>query len=143
MVGEYHYQDIKNSNDPFFIFILWALFINTLIFTQIVFLNTLIAIISDTFERVWDKKSQIILSSKADLLLDWLSIRGLIKIDVNEQFLFVVEPTHQDETSSDNWEGKISNIRKTLIEKINDLQMEYQQFKTDFFEKLQIFGTDL
>ena len=119
------------------------MFINTLIFTQIVFLNTLIAIISDTFERVWDKKSQIILSSKADLLLDWLSIRGLIKIDVNEQFLFVVEPTHQDETSSDNWEGKISNIRKTLIEKINDLQMEYQQFKTDFFEKLQIFGTDL
>lgn len=54
--------------------LLWAWFFLGLMVTQIIFLNTLIAIISDTFDRVWCLKSLIATRAKADLLCEWLSL---------------------------------------------------------------------
>ena len=90
MAGEYHYEDFKQSQSKLQFYVIWLCFMLAIIMTQVVFLNTLIAIISDTFERVWDKKNQIIVSSKADLLCDWLSLRGMIDVDINDQFLYVI-----------------------------------------------------
>lgn len=95
MVGEFHYMDYnENGVSIQFQIVLWIWFILALVITQIVFLNTLIAIISETFERVWDQRKQIIISSQADLLCDWLSLRKMMRgsQDNNEQFLFLVEP---------------------------------------------------
>lgn len=48
--------------------IVWFWFMGAILMTQIVFLNILIAIISDTFDRVWDSRQTYILSSQADVL---------------------------------------------------------------------------
>ena len=71
MAGEYHYVDIISSDYTLIRALLWFWFVLGLIFTQIIFLNTLIAMISDTFDRVWDQKNKIALSSKANFICDW------------------------------------------------------------------------
>ena len=97
--------------------------------TQIFFLNTLIAIISDTFERVWDKRKQIVISSQADLLCDWLSLRGMMQdsVDTHEKFLYVVQPNKAHGFKDNQWSGKINMIRKLLdnqFETINKQQKD-------------------
>ena len=59
MVGEFHYQTYNSTSDTEFSIILWLWFVTALIVTQILFLNTLIAIISETFDRVWDQRKMI------------------------------------------------------------------------------------
>ena len=143
MAGDFHYQDYNQSAEGFFAIILWAWFILALVFTQVVFLNTLIAIITDTFERVWEKKNQIVVSSQADLLCDWLSLRGMINVDMNEQFLFVVQPTYQDESANENWEGKLAKIKKVITLRFNELRHEQREFRREIIEKQSSFGQEL
>ena len=52
----------------------WIWFIAAVLVTQIVFMNVLIAIISDTFDRVWEQRQTYILNSHADILQDWLNV---------------------------------------------------------------------
>ena len=54
MAGEYEQEKYYMQNDGFLTMIVWFWFICAIFITQIVFLNILIAIISDTFDRVWE-----------------------------------------------------------------------------------------
>ena len=122
MVGEFHYHDYNKGESFYIQAIHWTWFCLGLIITNIVFLNTLIAIISDTVERVTEKRNQIIVSCQADLLCDWLCLKDMIKVDVNEQFLFIVKPIYQDAGSHEHWDGKLSQIKKTINQKHNELR---------------------
>ena len=86
-------------------YIIWIWFIGAVLMTQIVFLNVLIAIISDTFDRVWEQRLMQILNSQADILEDWLNIIPHDPMSHQNLYMYIVTPTHQQE--SDFWDGKI------------------------------------
>ena len=74
--------------------------------TNIIFLNVLIAIISDTFERVWEHRQMYILSSQADILCDWINVIEREKDEEKNLYLYMVTRAFQE--TNDTWEGKVS-----------------------------------
>ena len=75
------------------------------------------------------------MSSKADLLCDWPSLRVMIDVDVNDQFLFVVTPSFEDENSDEHWQGKIASIKKTINKRFLELKTEQRDFRTEMLER--------
>ena len=56
MIGEPDDDLFYMQESTAYSYILWIWFLLAIVMTNIVFLNVLIAIISDTFERVWDQR---------------------------------------------------------------------------------------
>lgn len=83
-------------------------------------MNVLIAIISDTFDRVWEQRQTYILSSQADILQDWLNVIPQESNQLRQQlYMYIVEPTFQQD--NDGWEGKIQHIRKLLDRRFTEI----------------------
>ena len=60
----------------------------------------------------------------------------MIEVDVNNQFLFVIQPLYRNKNSDSNWEGKISSIKKTINQKMEKLRQENRELKIDLYEKV-------
>ena len=79
----------------------WTLFIFATFIVQITFMNMLIAIMGDTFDKVTDAKIESSLSEKISMLADFRKILKLFKIDLKAQYLFVVTPPEELQTDED------------------------------------------
>ena len=68
-------------------------FISSTIISQIAFLNMLIAIMSDTFDRVMDQKPIYSLKNKLSMMASMISIiNKLDGQDDNKVFMYVIKP---------------------------------------------------
>ena len=59
-------------------------------------MNVLIAIISDTFDKVWEQHETYILSSQANILEDWLAIipnKSSKNYQKRNLYMYIIEPT--------------------------------------------------
>ena len=94
MTGESQFELLRVEPYSILNFIIWIWFILAILITQIVFMNVLIAIISDTFDRVWEQRETYILSSQADILEDWLDVIHPEQEKMRRKlFMFIIEPT--------------------------------------------------
>ena len=96
--------------------------------TQIVFLNVLIAIISDTFDRVWEQRLTYILSSQADVLQDWLFVIEYDPDSLKTLYMYIITPTFQQH-DMDRWDGKISQIRKLIDRRFSQIMVYIREQK--------------
>ena len=63
MIGSPQFDKFYIEEDNFLTTVLWIWFLMAIVMTNIIFLNVLIAIISDTFDRVWEQRETYILDS--------------------------------------------------------------------------------
>merc|ERR1719350_2470808 len=110
MIGEYNTTGFEKHSSPA---LCYALFVITVIISQITFLNMLIAIMSDTFEKVIEQRPTFSLKNKLMILAAMESmIRTKEADDNSKDFLFVIMPVGSDpdegisSQSGDDWRGK-------------------------------------
>lgn len=95
MIGEYNTDGFTKHVSPE---LCYALFIITVVISQITFLNMLIAIMSDTFEKVIEQRPTFSLKNKLMILADMECV-----INANEEdddtkvFLYVIMPQKNEE----------------------------------------------
>ena len=92
----------------------YLIFLCSTIITQITFLNMLIAIMGDTFDRVISQKPTYSLKNKLKLMAEMKSIINIMSRKKNEDehecYIYVIQPKHNYEDlneDNDNWQGKI------------------------------------
>ena len=79
-----------------------TLFILACFFVQITMLNMLIAIMSDTFTKVYEKKHIKLTKTKLEFVSDKpLNTRTEPNTQQDQVFLFVVTPLYEEEAPSD------------------------------------------
>ena len=107
----------------------YLLFIFATLFTQVVFLNMLIAIMGNTFAQVMEKKHQYAQATKLSFMADYYDVfnskKGR-KLDL-KIYMFIISPLiANEETDSgegnDDWEGSINYLKKSLQLRLNDVQ---------------------
>ena len=89
--------------------IVWFLFIFVSIFAQIVILNMLIAIMSDTFDKVTENRQLAALKLKVKVLSDF---KFLIPSKAHK-FIYLAVPKMTESAFGNNWDGKISEIKRS------------------------------
>ena len=72
-LGEFNTENFSNEGGDY---IVWLVFIASTFVTQITFLNMLIAIMGDTFDKATEVKEQSALKEKIDILADYVAIVG-------------------------------------------------------------------
>ena len=109
--------------------VVWVFFLAATFFTQVVFLNMLIAIMGNTFDFVIERKSMYALQTKLDILADyyWV-IAERNPSQQNNIYLFVVRPKVDAENDDDEaWEGGFNYIRNLLTRETTQMQATFQQ----------------
>ena len=111
MLGEFHMDGFQDHSN---LILCYLIFLASTFITQITFLNMLVAIMGDTFERVISQRPTFSLKNKLDLMGDMKPIIEVIspkkKIDEQGHYLYVimrqydVEDLNEDD---DNWQGKM------------------------------------
>ena len=95
MIGEYKTEGFTKHPNPA---LCYALFIITVVISQITFLNMLIAIMSDTFEKVIEQRPTFSLKNKLMILAAMESmIRSKEADDDAKVFLYVITPVKSDQ----------------------------------------------
>ena len=94
MIGEYKTDGFMKHPNPA---LCYPLFVKNLVISQITFLNILIAIISDTFEKVIEQRPIFPLKNKLMILVAIESmIRSKEADDDTKVFLYVIQPVGSD-----------------------------------------------
>ena len=126
MLGEFHMDGFKNHVNSA---LCYVFFISTTIISQITFLNMLIAIMGDTFDRVIDQRPTYSLKNKLMLMAAMKSmIRSRTAEDPEKVFIYVIQPANKNEDQMNEdeagWRGKLWYIQsfiRSKFEKSNDL----------------------
>ena len=87
-IGDYEVDGFKQEGGDV---IIWILFIMATFISQVTFLNMLIAIMGDTFDRVSEVKEQSALAEKINILADYVTIVRKSTVDL-DKFLYAVTP---------------------------------------------------
>ena len=77
-------------------------------FTTIVYMNILIAVVSDQFERIYETKELELYKRRLPYIFKVTSKKDWINLD---QFVVVIPETEDDD---DEWSGWISQVKKFL-----------------------------
>ena len=106
----------------------FLLFIFATLFTQVVFLNMLIAIMGNTFAQVMEKKNQYAQATKLGFMADYYDVFNFKKgrkLDQKVYMLIVSQLVSSEQSAesqeSDDWEGSINYLKKSLQLRLNDL----------------------
>lgn len=94
--------------------IVWLLFVAATFLSQITILNMLIAIMGDTFGRVYEQQDQAALKEQFIILKDFVKL--LHSSEVEDKFMFVAQPTNLIAENDESWDGNISAIRNSMQE---------------------------
>ena len=102
-LGEFGLDNFNAGNDTFLV---WTFFILATLVTQLIFMNLLIAIMGDTFDRVQEVMAQAAVKEKITMINDYLWILDLQEEFREDKYILIVELKTVAE-SGNAWEGKI------------------------------------
>ena len=140
MLGEFNTDGFSMHPDTAELYIL---FVFTTFITQVTFLNMLIAIMGDTFDKVIDNRPTYSLKNKLMLMADMQSIiaqeTDATTADSNV-FLYVIQPSSQNEEEvvdeEGQWRGKVYYIQNLIKQKFDKSNELVQQIATDLRAKV-------
>ena len=93
--------------------LIWFFFLLATFITQLLFMNLLIAIMGDTFDRVQEVKVQAAAKEKISMITDFIWVLDLQEQFGDAKYVVIVE----QQTISDNasvWEGKIGQLKNFI-----------------------------
>ena len=109
-IGDYETDGFKTDGGDV---IIWILFIMATFISQVTFLNMLIAIMGDTFDRVSEVKEQSALAEKINILADYVTIVRKSEVDL-DKFLYAVTPAQLGSDELATWDGTVTQLKKTI-----------------------------
>ena len=131
MLGEF---DMDGFVDHANLSICYMIFLFSTFITQITFLNMLIAIMGDTFERVISQRTTYSLKNKLNLMADMRSIIKIMRCKKNVEerkiYLYVIQPKHNYEDlneADEDWQGKVYHQQNFNKYKFEELTTEVKK----------------
>lgn len=102
----------------------WILFILSTFIAQITFLNMLIAVMADTFDKVKEVEKQSALKETIELMSDYVvSVPRFSDIEKEEKrFIFAVQPKALAEDEAGDWEGTVTQLKRYLKTAVDSLK---------------------
>ena len=129
-IGDFRTDDYENNRDEILVWVIWLM--NTfLIF--IVLLNMLIAIISDTFERVHESIFNNLLKELSILMVETELLVSRKRLFKNKKYLIIIEK-ETGETSKVDAESKLQIVKISMEKKVEEQKVILDTLNNDFEE---------
>lgn len=111
-----HYME-DSSWPHFYIFLIWFFFFFNQLFIAVILLNFLIAMITQSYERVMQHKSKSQYSQKSALNMELKLLQSLFLREKSFNSIIVFSRNEQqsmDDDEGDGWDGFVEAIRRQL-----------------------------
>ena len=120
-LGDFDYGNFESGPQTY---LCYLLFLSATFFTQITFLNMLIALMGDTFAKVMEQKEQFGLQTKLQIMSDYTALVLDSQQDQDpECYMFVItQKTEGTDDPNAAWEGNLSVIKKIIEKGLASLQ---------------------
>jgi hypothetical protein len=94
-------------------------------FTNVMFLNMLIAIMGDTFARITEQKVKYALKERTELYADYNYAVKLNQSLTKYRYLYVITPLDENDGGQSDWAGGLSVIK-------NQIKTDSQRMEANF-----------
>ena len=140
-LGEFVYDDWADHPSGWLI---WIYFILATFFTQIMFLNMLIAIMGSTFGRVTENREKASLMERVTLYTDWYWAISFTKKLQGMPYLYVIRPREDEEQAKEASAAEESkqSILKEICERDNRQQREVGMLNEIVRRQMQLLLTE-
>ena len=104
--------------------LLWIYFVLATFFTNVMFLNMLIAIMSDTFARITENKAKYALKERTELYADYIFA---VKLDAGltkYRYLYGISPLDEQGDDQSEWSGGLSVIKNQIKSETERMQAD-------------------
>jgi hypothetical protein len=91
--------------------LLWIYFLAGTLLTQIILMNTLIAILGDTYEKITEKKQLYSITQRTKLYANYVQNIKFNPV-VDQKYFVVVRPMPEED--GDQWEGAITSLKTRM-----------------------------
>lgn len=108
--------DAYSQTDKYYLFSLW--FLNTMV-TLIIFLNLLIAIMGDSFDRVQETAENNMLKEFAGIMVENELLLDRGKVFKDAKYIIVVQEEKADESTA-SWEGRLQYLKKFMDKAVDE-----------------------
>ena len=108
------YGDFENLDINSMTGLQWFYFLIFTLLIPLVFFNLLIAIISDTFDRVYSNKTSSDYREKASLILEVEYMIFWRRAGTQMQYLYSILRADSGDMQGSDWDGKINILRKDI-----------------------------
>ena len=118
-VGDYDTQTIiEGTND--FKFLAWILWFLILIIGNIVFMNFIIAVVSESYENCMDQKIQLIYKAKLEMIEECEDLMGKFLFNMTQlfpRFIIIRKQNHSSKggVNSEEWFGFVNQMKRHLV----------------------------
>jgi hypothetical protein len=141
-LGDFDTNDFSPKDKNYLQF-LWVL--STMI-TLIIFLNLLIAIMGDTFDRVQETAENNMLKELAALMVENELLVNRTKIFGDAKYIILIQEEKAD-VSAENWNGRLNHLKKFMDKAVLDqnkllIQLE-KTFESEVKDKTDRRGKEL
>ena len=123
--GDFDTEEMKDA--------VWIVFLGATVLLPLLMLNLLIAIISDTFERVYSNRVASDYKEKAAIVLEFENLMFWNRDRVDMAYLHTIKYKVPDGQDSNEWDGKINQMKKEIGSRID---AAFRQQKKDIEEML-------
>ena len=91
--------------------LIWIYFIIAVIVTNVAFFNILIAIVSDTYERIMESKERSNLIQQVEITTEFIDFIKFEKKFTQGNYLYFIEPVEDDDKIQD-WDGGLKLMKR-------------------------------
>ena len=109
-MGEFNTDSFEDVDDEHLLYTLW--FMNTMI-TLIIFLNLLIAIMGDTFDRVQETAENNKLKELASIMIENELLINRKSLFGDSKYIIIIQEEKAEE-SLESWEGRLQHLKKYM-----------------------------
>ena len=97
----------------------WVLFVIATIFLPLMLLNLLIAIVSDTFDRVYSNRVSSDYKELASLILEQEYLMFWNRSKAAREYLHIIKYKGVDILEGDEWDGRMNMLRKEITKRFD------------------------
>ena len=105
----------------------WSFFLGATFFGQLLILNMLIAIMANTFDKIFENQTQFILQLKLEVLNDYSFLFSLKDIP---DFLYIAKLKNAEAEEGHEWEGRIKAMTRSI-------RSNFEKLKTEILSRIR------
>ncbi|CDW78177.1 UNKNOWN [Stylonychia lemnae] len=136
--GDFQLDEYQNQNSTLVIFT-WIIWLIAVMALNIVFMNFIIAVISESYERVMQKLVAESYKVKANMIVEreqLFSDKDLIKEKLFPRFIIVRRPINNESQDGGEWQGFIKDLKYTIRTSVSKSKGEVIQKIHSSIEKI-------
>ena len=96
--------------------LIWFVWFIGTFLISVTFLNMLIAIMTNTYDKVMESRQVAALKERIQIMMDYRKVVTFLRLDGSFNYMVILRPTNKFDIQEAGWDGKVKAIKEHVEE---------------------------